>query len=193
MDEYPRWDVGGPHCLFILQWMFVHATKSRQKEAERLICHSHWQGLPKLDSGPDVSAIQLVGYQMSSKEIGDLYHQVYALKRLPRPLLCGPERAQEITKDIVSSLKDCLRWREGEQTGGDGELESASTCLSCHCNQAPQTGRWDTSGEQELTEAREAHLQDLMAAAILEECIERLSQSTTRMQLGICHHSQSQD
>ena len=28
LDEYPRWDTGGLHCLFILQQMFIHATKS---------------------------------------------------------------------------------------------------------------------------------------------------------------------
>ena len=74
LDEYPRWQVRGPHCLFILQQMFIHATKSGQKEAERLICYSYQQGLPQLDSGVDISAIQLVGYQMSSKETGDIYH-----------------------------------------------------------------------------------------------------------------------
>ena len=130
---------------------------------------------------------------MSSKEIWDLYHQVYALKRLPRPPPCGPERAQEIMKDIMSSLKDCLRWRKGEQMGGDGEPESATTLLSCHCNWASQRGRWDTSEEWELTEAREAHQWALAAAATLEECIERLSQSTTRMWLDTCHHFKSQD
>ena len=41
LDKYPRWDAGGPHCPFILQQMFIHAAKSRQKEAERLIHHSH--------------------------------------------------------------------------------------------------------------------------------------------------------
>ena len=42
----------------------------------------------------DVSAIQLVGYQTSSEEIGDLYHQVYMhLRGCPGPPLYGPERA----------------------------------------------------------------------------------------------------
>ena len=173
--------------------MFIHAAKSGQKEAERLIHCSHWQGLHKLDSGVDVSTIQLQGYWMSNKEIGDLYHQVYVLKRLPRPQPCRPERAWEITKDTMSSLKDHLRWRKVEQAGGGGELESAGTCPSCHWNQASWRGRQDTSGEQELTKAREALWQALVAATALEECIERLSQSTTRMWLDVCHCSQSQD
>ena len=57
LDEYPRLDVGGPHHPFILQGMFMHATESGWKEAERLICHGCQQGLPKLDSGADVPAV----------------------------------------------------------------------------------------------------------------------------------------
>ena len=93
LDEYPRWDARGLHCPFILQQMFIHAAKSVQKEAERIVHCSDWQGLPKLDPEADIPTVQLVGYQTSSKEIGDLYNQVYALKRLPGPPLCGPEKA----------------------------------------------------------------------------------------------------
>ena len=167
--------------------------KSRWKEVERLICCSCWQGLPKAGLWGDISAIQLVGYQMSNEETGDLYLQVYALKRLSGPSLCVPERAQEIMKDIISSLKDCLRWKRGEPSGGGGDPESASTHPSCHCDQTSQGGRQDPSGECELTEARKAHQQALVAAATLEKHIERLSWSTTRMWLEVHHHSQSQD
>ena len=94
LNEYPWWDVRGLHHPFILQRMFVHAAESRQKEVERLIhCHGHWCGLPRLDPKVDVPAIQLVGYQTSREEIGDLFHQVYMLKRLPRPPLCRPKWA----------------------------------------------------------------------------------------------------
>ena len=70
-------------------------------------------GPPKLDSEVDVSAVQLVGYQMSSKEIRDRYCQVHALKRLPGPPPCGPERAQEITKGYCVFLKRLPRAEEG--------------------------------------------------------------------------------
>ena len=175
------------------QLSFVQAAESRQKEAERLICHGHRQGLPRLDSEVDVSAIQLVGHQMSREEIGDLYHQVYVLKRLPGPPPLGPKQAEEVMNDILSSLKDCLRQRRREQLGGSGEPEPTSTCPSCHGGRASQRERWDTSGEQELAKAREAHQQALVATAILEQWIERLSQSTTRVGLDVCHCSQSQD
>ena len=82
---------------------------------------------------------------------------------------------------------------EGEPSGRGGEPEPVGTGLPCHWDWASQRGRWDTLGEQELTEAREAQWQDLAVAAILEECIERLSQSTTRMGPDVCCHSKSQD
>ena len=173
--------------------MFIHAAESWQKEVERLIHHSHWQGLPRLDSRVDESTIQLVGYQISREEIGDLYHQVYMLKRLPGPPLCRPKWACEVIRDILSSLKECLRWRRGEQSGGSRELEPAGTCPSCHCNRASQRERQDTLGEQELAKAREAQWQALAAAAALEEWIERLSQSTTSTRLDVHHCSQSWD
>ena len=90
LDEYPWWDVRGPHGPFILQRMFVHDAESGKKQAERLICHGCQHGLPRLDPKEDVPAIQLVGYQTSREEIWDLFHQVYMLKRLPRTPPCGP-------------------------------------------------------------------------------------------------------
>ena len=96
-------------------------------------------------------------------------------------------------RDILSSLKDHLRWRIGEQSGGSGEPEPTSTHLSCHWDRASQRERQDTLGEQEVTEAREAHWQALAAASILEVWIERLSQLTTRTKPDVFHCSQSED
>ena len=127
--------------------MFIHAAESRQKEAGRLICCSHWQGLPRLDSKVEVSTIQLVGYQMSKEEIWDLYCQGYMLKRLPRALLCGPKQAQEVMRDILSSLKDHLKWRSVAHSGGSGGPEPTGMYPSCHCDRAFQRERWDTLGK----------------------------------------------
>ena len=69
----------------------MHATESGHKEVERLICHGRQAGLLRLDPEADVPAIQFVGFQTSIEEIGELFHQVYLLKRLPEPLACGPE------------------------------------------------------------------------------------------------------
>ena len=191
LDEYPQWDVRGPHCLFILQRMFVHAAESRWKEVKRLICCGHRHGLQRLDPEADPSTVQLVGYWTSREEKGDLFHQVYMLKRLPRPQPCRPKWVQEVMRDILSSLKDCLRQRRDELPGGSGELEPTSTCPSCHWDRASQRERQDTLGEQDLAEAREAHQQALAATATLEEQIERLSRSTTRMRPDVSFCSQS--
>ena len=37
LDEYPRWEIEGPHWSVILQDMFLHATEQEQKKAERFI------------------------------------------------------------------------------------------------------------------------------------------------------------
>ena len=38
LDEYPWWDIKGPHCPIILHSMFLHAAGEGQKEVERFIC-----------------------------------------------------------------------------------------------------------------------------------------------------------
>ena len=75
--EYPQWKAGGPHCLFILQRMFLHTVESGQKEMEQSICQGHQQGLTGLDTRVDVPAIQLMGYKTSWEEICELYTEVY--------------------------------------------------------------------------------------------------------------------
>ena len=90
LDEYPRWEIEGPHWSVIIHDMFLHATKQGQKEAERFIRCGCWQSLPRPDPEVDVPTIKLVGYQTSCKEIRDLYHGIYLLIRSPHPLPCGP-------------------------------------------------------------------------------------------------------
>ena len=71
LDEYPRWEISGPHQSIILHEMFLHAAEQGRKEAERFIWWSHQQGLPRLNPEVEVSTIKLVGYQTSHKEIWD--------------------------------------------------------------------------------------------------------------------------
>ena len=37
LDEYPRWEIDGPHWSIILHNMFLHAAKQGRKEVERFI------------------------------------------------------------------------------------------------------------------------------------------------------------
>ena len=73
--QIPVVECQGLHHPFILQRMFVHATESGWKEAERLICHSCQGGLPRLDPKADVPAVQLMGFWTSREEIRELFHQ----------------------------------------------------------------------------------------------------------------------
>ena len=112
LDEYPRWDMEGPHHPIILHSMFLHAAREGWKEAERFICRGSWQRLPRPDPEESLSAIWLVGYWTSQKEIWDLYHEVYLQRRSPGPPPCRPWLREETIQDILSSLMSQL-WRQG--------------------------------------------------------------------------------
>ena len=104
-----------------LQQMFIHAAESGWKEAERLIQCSCQQGLPKLDSEVDVSAVQLAGYQMSSEEIGDLYHQVYVLGNWSQSAL------------VHLAIRTKLPREEGGILWGSKNSLGPGIPISCHC------------------------------------------------------------
>ena len=57
----------------------------------------------------DQSAIDLVGYQMSSKQVRDMYYSVYLLRRSPRPPSCVESRRRRAIQDILSSLQTQLQ------------------------------------------------------------------------------------
>ena len=140
LDEYSHWKAGGPHHLFILQRIFLQAAESVQREMGRPICWGHHQGLQGLDTRVDVPAVQLVGYKTSWEEIWELYTKVYLLRRLPGPSPCGPQWAQELTQDILSSMEDCLQWRRGDDAPEVGqEWGAASTLLPHHLKENHET------------------------------------------------------
>ena len=127
----PRWipTLGGERATLppILQEMFLHATHSRRREAEWMICWGHQHGLLCLDPQGDVSTIQSIGPHTSREEVRDLYYKVYKLRRLSGPLPCGPEQAGELMRDMVSYLKNHLRQKEDESQRGQGGSEFADT------------------------------------------------------------------
>ena len=121
LDEYPRWDIEGPHCPIILHSMFLHAAQEGQMETERYICQGHWHSLTRLDPKANLPAVLLVGYWTSWKEIQDLYYEVYLLRRAPGPPPCGPQLREEAIQDILSSLS-CHLWRWGCHHAGRGPM-----------------------------------------------------------------------
>ena len=59
--------------------MFLHAAKRGQKEAEHMVCWGHQGSMYDIDSKADQSAMELVGYHTSQKEIRDVYQSIYLL------------------------------------------------------------------------------------------------------------------
>ena len=159
----------GSHWSVILHEMFLHAAAWGQKEAERFICWGCWGSLPRLDSEADQSAIQLVGYRTSHKDIRDLYHSVYLMRRSHGPLPCRPQQRRKVIQDILSSLRNHLhRWVYPIATEED-------TREAVNESQSRPRGRGDPH-EEALQEARVAPQRVLEAAQVLESDIERLSQ-----------------
>ena len=81
LDEYPQWGLGIPHWSIILHEMFLHAAKRGQKEVECIVCLGHWGSVYDSDSKADQSAMELVGYHTSQKEIRGIYQSIYLLQR----------------------------------------------------------------------------------------------------------------
>ena len=86
LDEYPQWGLGTPHQSVVLHEMFLHTTGQGWKEAECMFCRG---SVPEPDPRVDQSAMELVGYQMSRREIRDIYHSVYLLRRSLGSPSCG--------------------------------------------------------------------------------------------------------
>ena len=53
----------------------------------------------------DQSAMELVGYYMSQREMRDVYQSIYLLQRAPGLPPCGPQSRRKAIQDILSSLK----------------------------------------------------------------------------------------
>ena len=184
LEEYPHLEVGGLHHPLILQEMFLQAAHAGRRETEWMVCWGHQHSLLHLDPWEDVTAIQSVGPWSRREEIQDLDYQVYKLRRLPRSLLCGPEWADALARDIVSSLKNCPRQNEDELSG-----------VAAHPMQSgiPRRERECTLAEVQLAKAREAQWKALVTTMALEEEIEWLHWSITRDHPGTHIPSQRWD
>ena len=96
LNEYPQWGLGTPHQSVILHKMFLHAPGQGQKEAECMFCRGCRGSVPEPNHRADQSAMELVGYQTSRKEMRDIYHSVYLLRRSPRSPPVENDREEEL-------------------------------------------------------------------------------------------------
>ena len=131
-----------------------------------MFCWGCWGSTlgPNPQVGP--SAIELVGYWTSHKEIRDIYQSVYLLQRLPGLPSCGNQLRRRMIQDICSSLKDQMHMHGYPATTGEGPESEEE--------QQPRLNRWEPYEEA----LRAAHKRALDTAKALQGDIERLSQRT---------------
>ena len=170
---------GGPNCPIILHSMFLHAAGEGQKEVERFICQGCWHNLPRPDPEANLPTIQLVGYWTSWKEIWDLYHEVYLLRRLPGHCHAGPSWGQRYIGHLVLTEKLFAEVGRHCHTGGPMQC--------CHCCPWPvcHPESWSRSCDRRNPHDEglwEAHQQALEVTCRLELYIERLSQEAGSVQ-----------
>ena len=90
------------------------------------------QHLREPSSEADQSALHLIGYHMSQKELRDVYHSVYLLNRAPGFPTCGEVKRRRAIQEILSSLQDRLQRQTSSAEvedvyGNEGELTPLST------------------------------------------------------------------
>ena len=108
LNEYPQWELGSPHWLVILHEMFLHAADRGQKEVECMVHWGHQGSMWRPGMEADLSTVELVGYWTSQKEIWDIYHSVYLLRRSPSLPPFGSQWRRDAIDDILSSLRSWL-------------------------------------------------------------------------------------
>ena len=76
------------------------------------MCHQgHTGSIREPNSEADQSALHLIGYHTSQKELRGVYHSVYLLNRAPGFPSCGEVKRRRAIQEILSSLQDRLqRW-----------------------------------------------------------------------------------
>ena len=82
--------------------------------------------------------MELVGYQTSRREMRDIYHSVYLLRRTPGTPSCGEQQRRKVIHDILTSLMVQLQRQMHPTTTED---------------MSPHTGGWVGLGQQESYEA----------------------------------------
>ena len=174
--------------------VFSYMPLGRDGKKWRFIHQGCWQSLPRPDPEESLSAIWLLGYRTSQKEIQDLYHEVYLLRRSPSPMPCGPQLREEAIQDVLSLLMSQLQSLEGATLQEEDQYGAAAATYQPFSQPEGQSRSRERRRQHDkaLQEAREAHQQALEAAHWLELDIERLSQGAGNVQCQYPHgHSGS--
>ena len=106
--------------------------------------------IPEPNPKADQSALELVGYRMSRKEMQDVYHSVYLLWRCPGFPSCRALRRRRAVQDMLSSLQAQLQRQmhsaktegpgaHGRERVGTKPLQSYEVALWAACQKALET------------------------------------------------------
>ena len=115
-----------------------------------MCCQGHQSCIPEPNPEVDQSAMELVGYRMSRKEMWDVYHSVYLLQRCPGSPSCGALRRRRAIQDILSSLQAQLQKQmysaktegpgaHGRERVGTEPPQSYEVALLATCEKALET------------------------------------------------------
>ena len=143
--------------------MFLHAANRGQKEVECIVHWGCWGSMYDPNSEADQSAMELVGYHTSRKEIRDIYQSVYLLQRAPGLPSCRDRLRKKAVQDILSSLKSRLHRHRCSIAARDLEPQEEEQVRL----------NWQGSYKEAL---RVPHQRALDTSKALSSNIERLSQ-----------------
>ena len=91
-----------------------------------MCCWGHQGSIREPSSEVNQSALHLIGYHTSQKELRDMYHSVYLLNRAPGFPSCGEVKRRRAIQEILSSLWDRLQRQTSSAEDEDApERESA--------------------------------------------------------------------
>ena len=141
-----------------------------------MFCQGCWGSVPEPKPGADLSAMELVGYQTSRKEMRDIYHSVYLLRRTPGTPSCGERERRRVIHYMLTSLMVRLQRQTQPTTTGDV---------------SPHAGEWiglDQQGSYKVA-LRAAHHRALETAKALQDDLERCRSEQRRRSRA---HSRSQ-
>ena len=177
----------GLHCLFLLQRMLLHVAAMGWREYDHAICWGRWKPSAEHDLEAELSAVELINPNSTKREIAKIYCNMYQLCRSPGKMLCGKETEECIYQELLDPFKEHLFHRQLPTLPGE-ELRWGPAVAPRPDPQADYSARnhatYDRlrdvnqgSCKEVLALARDAHWQALADIALLEDKIERLSQS----------------
>ena len=200
LKEQWQWTSSRLQQEYLCQMMFHHATGKSEQDCA--ICWGRWEPSAEQDVEREPTTMELFWPDSSQEDIVDLYCDVYQLQRLLGKILCDKEMGACICQEILDSVKEHLwcKWlstllgadpRQSQTDIPRLDLQVEFNARNCATYDRFMDVKWDSCKEA-LAMARDAHQWTLVAAALLDDKIERShSLSCSCWQSRSCRHSGS--